>query len=108
MGTQNSVTHTLVESCVQFCRPGLSPGPDPLPATTLLACDSTLLPNTISLPLFYGYYKKTAANQRGKQVNFMPITKPGDRCHHLLRQDLMAAGHCSERNQRVACRAVTF
>lgn len=42
--------------------------------------------------------KKKAANQKEKQVNFMPITKPGDRCCHMLRQDLLAMGHCFESN----------
>lgn len=29
-----------------------------------------------------------------KQVNFMSIMKPGDRCRHMLQQDLLAMGHC--------------
>lgn len=33
-----------------------------------------------------------------KQVNLVSITKPADRCHHMLQQDLLAMGHCFERN----------
>lgn len=33
-----------------------------------------------------------------KQVNFVSVTKPADRCRHMLQQDLLAMGQCFERN----------
>lgn len=50
---------------------------------------------------------KKTVNQRRKQVKFMPIMKPGDRCRHVLQQELLAMGHCSEKNQWTACSPAT-
>lgn len=62
------------------------PGPDPRPTSALPECDSKSLPNTPS-PRPFGALHTVAANQRGKQVSSMPITRPSDRCLHLLRHD---------------------